>query len=702
MLSKSTSTLPPLMTADYTDDYRCPLCCSSLEKVQKTLKCTSCKTAFPFQENQIPDFALSRNFYYADIPKSAMQPLLTQGKTIGWKAALASALDTLPLKMRRSIIQVLFNEGRAAWKFLLDIAPGKRVLDCGAGSGILSIALARSFQEVVSFDLTGEQLQLVKMRAAANGVNNISCVRGGDTPYLPFPENHFDAVMLNGVLEWLPESRQGNPRTIQLAFLKEVERILKPGGECIIGIENRYSYENFLGKTEGQSALAYSSLMPRKVANLYSLKKNGKPYRTYTYSLRGYKKLFKTAGLKPAKYFSPYPSFRRFSQMLSLSHHGKVNSRFFGGNPNSKRTRLMNSSQFLKLFTPSFFILANKQKSTESFLDRLLPKVSRELNERLSLQGGSWGIHSFLVASGNKVLLMIEYDGDGKESHAKKMVINIPMNPYANERLRENAAILDNLHNSGKIPAEMLKQIPRNVLSGEMDGEYYYVEEMLDGVPGEGLPIPRKDQKKLIRAAFDGLVALHQADCSNTTIDDQLFEEHFARPLREVASFFGSREEQQKIDGLIGKLQKMLVGKALPMVWRHGDFSLKNLLFDTDKMTLSGMIDWDLSEQHSLPLIDVLQLLIRTKMTGERTSFKKTLMKYLYPANFSGFEAELIEEYLATFNIDSALIKPISIIYWISRIQPHVGSFKDLDVVWVQDNFKEMLSYIDDFTNEPN
>src|SRR5205823_4310509 len=74
-----------------------------------------------------------------------------------------------------------------------------------------------------------------------------------------------------------------NPRKVQLRFLEEICRILKPRGQLFVAIENRFDYEYFMGHPDHHSGLRYSSLLPRFLANLYSIFAARRPYRTYTY-----------------------------------------------------------------------------------------------------------------------------------------------------------------------------------------------------------------------------------------------------------------------------------------------------------------------------------------------------------------------------------------------------------------------------------
>lgn len=108
-----------------------------------------------------------------------------------------------------------------------------RVLDWGCGNGHASFALHQLGYEVTGFTL-GAPPKLASFMPKATFVTN----GGQDPTSLPFPDNSFDGVLSVGVLEHVRETGGD-----ELASLKEMKRILKPGGAFICyHLPNRYSY----------------------------------------------------------------------------------------------------------------------------------------------------------------------------------------------------------------------------------------------------------------------------------------------------------------------------------------------------------------------------------------------------------------------------------------------------------------------------
>jgi ubiquinone/menaquinone biosynthesis C-methylase UbiE len=75
------------------------------------------------------------------------------------------------------------------------------------------------------FDIQQEMLDHTMERAAERGLTNLRPTRG-DARALPYGDNSFDAAVLVTVLGEIPD---------QDAALRELERVLLPGGRLIVG-----------------------------------------------------------------------------------------------------------------------------------------------------------------------------------------------------------------------------------------------------------------------------------------------------------------------------------------------------------------------------------------------------------------------------------------------------------------------------------
>ncbi|HVS79880.1 MAG TPA: class I SAM-dependent methyltransferase, partial [Candidatus Paceibacterota bacterium] len=203
----------------------------------------------------------------------------------------------------------VFGFARSDFLYGLDIGPGKRVLDIGCGLGVHSFNAARTGAEVYGCDLSSKRAEFCMLRAKSDGVENAHFFHS-DILNLPFAAESFDAVVLNGVVEWLGEmNRNKDPRQDQIEGLKSVLRILKPGGTLYIGIENRIA-ATYLFHATDHNRLKYTTFMPRFLADFVTRRKKGKSYRTYTYAKGGYEKLLRDSGFSnPACFYIAHPGY---------------------------------------------------------------------------------------------------------------------------------------------------------------------------------------------------------------------------------------------------------------------------------------------------------------------------------------------------------------------------------------------------------
>jgi ubiquinone/menaquinone biosynthesis C-methylase UbiE len=106
--------------------------------------------------------------------------------------------------------------------------PGERLLEIGVGTGYYSHDLAEWVAPegtLELFDLQQEFLDHVMRGAAERGLSNLVPTRG-DATALPYEDASVDAVVLIAILGEIPDSA---------AALREIRRVLKPGGRLVVG-----------------------------------------------------------------------------------------------------------------------------------------------------------------------------------------------------------------------------------------------------------------------------------------------------------------------------------------------------------------------------------------------------------------------------------------------------------------------------------
>jgi ubiquinone/menaquinone biosynthesis C-methylase UbiE len=110
----------------------------------------------------------------------------------------------------------------------LGIGPGSKVADIGAGSGLLTVHLARAVRpngRVVATDIDGAVLDLLQSRLAAAGLADLVERRVVDAEHPGLEPGAYDAILLAEVDHYISN---------EATWLKEAAKALRPGGRIVI------------------------------------------------------------------------------------------------------------------------------------------------------------------------------------------------------------------------------------------------------------------------------------------------------------------------------------------------------------------------------------------------------------------------------------------------------------------------------------
>ena len=105
-------------------------------------------------------------------------------------------------------------------------APGARLLEVGCGPGFYASRLAQDYPDLrtTGVDLSESLIRRAQDRAAARQLSNCS-FQHADAHALPYPSASVDAVIVSRLFLIVPDKE---------GIVREIFRVLKPGGTCFI------------------------------------------------------------------------------------------------------------------------------------------------------------------------------------------------------------------------------------------------------------------------------------------------------------------------------------------------------------------------------------------------------------------------------------------------------------------------------------
>jgi ubiquinone/menaquinone biosynthesis C-methylase UbiE len=134
---------------------------------------------------------------------------------------------------RRSIALQYFQE--------LSLARDAHILDLGCGAGMTTVDMARRGYTVEAVDSVEAMIGLTRQNALEFGVEKQIHAAVMDVFNLQFPDQTFDLVIALGVAPWLADLNRA---------LKEISRVLAPGGYVLINADNRWRLNHLLDPFE--------------------------------------------------------------------------------------------------------------------------------------------------------------------------------------------------------------------------------------------------------------------------------------------------------------------------------------------------------------------------------------------------------------------------------------------------------------------
>ncbi|HPP87186.1 MAG TPA: methyltransferase domain-containing protein, partial [bacterium] len=225
------------------------------------------------------------------------------------------------------LYEIIYSPKRLAGLELLELTGEEVCVDYGCMWGSIAIGLSKICACVLGIDQTKNSLEFLKKRILEEKIDNLFLLNTNLHNQINF-DNFFDISIVNGVLEWIPETNEielkkyfgkkqnkeykisNNPKKMQEQFLKMVYNNLKHNGKLYLAIENRFDFKCMLGHKDPHSNIRFTSIFPRKISDLFSYIFLSRKYVNWLYSFDEIKYLLENIGFKNIELFMVFPDYR--------------------------------------------------------------------------------------------------------------------------------------------------------------------------------------------------------------------------------------------------------------------------------------------------------------------------------------------------------------------------------------------------------
>lgn len=162
---------------------------------------------------------------------------------------------------------------------------GRRVLDIGCQNGAWLVALHQAGADPVGIDVVESSIEAAQIRASC--WDAAVDARLGDACNLDFPDESFDIIASSDVIEHVPD---------KTAMVREIMRVMRPGGIAIIVAPQRFSLKHL--RTDPHYGYAGVSVFPAPLVEWYLTRFRGEDdYEVETLPTRaGVQRMFRSAG----------------------------------------------------------------------------------------------------------------------------------------------------------------------------------------------------------------------------------------------------------------------------------------------------------------------------------------------------------------------------------------------------------------------
>jgi len=347
------------------------------------------------------------------------------------------------------------------------------------------------------------------------------------------------------------------------------------------------------------------------------------------YSLHKIKNVLKSAGFKRQRFYPLLPRGNNMFEIV-LDNNGT-------GRKKSSVKDCLTNFPLMRFFLPAYAVVAGKNGTIGSnFIEACVQAI------------GIGKPYKCIMGHPDTLLII----SDDK-------IVRIPLDHLSRVRCRINQIALKGLSRT-----MMAGFAPHFLSGGSFLSQTYSCETKVLGVVVDE-PIPRMEV--LVQKAAELITRFHEETCKGIILNEAAYQRLFGREFSILKSYV-NEEYKGRLGQVEEDLKRQVMGKELRVVWCHGDYKIENVLFDDRNWEVSGVIDWDLSRENGLPLLDIFYLLLYKDSLFSKKSIGRVLRERALKMDFTALERSVISAYAAQIKVSEEFWPALLVMFWVNHI----------------------------------
>ncbi|PKM92574.1 MAG: hypothetical protein CVU80_02640 [Elusimicrobia bacterium HGW-Elusimicrobia-4] len=215
------------------------------------------------------------NFLSESAEDDGIRQLARTAEVVGWEEALFNytrdrvVQGRMPLEDQRAV----------DWKYLLPSEGDSVVLCIGCGLGTVPTVLSETCARVYAVDTDWFKIAFLNIRKRQQGIDNLYLIYIGDGVDFPFPDKHFDIVVLGGG-QWKAK------QAIQVrGVIRLINNLLNERGSAYFSLGNLWAFQQVLRQKTNSTGLSLHTIF-------------------------GYRRMLHASGFSQLSIFAPLPNHK--------------------------------------------------------------------------------------------------------------------------------------------------------------------------------------------------------------------------------------------------------------------------------------------------------------------------------------------------------------------------------------------------------